>query len=256
MSQPYLEKLKAAIDVPPDNLDFGLVEKIIHEAGLRRSRDELELAVKYQANSLRLFQFLLESSPALDKHTISHILRKHLSCDDNANLLVAALFLPYHPDLDYHPEETKTTLWYRLGENDTEGVKWLLDHGVKDFDGDGMTICDLVINNGDYDMAKRILNLPVPINQPGYNDFTPLLAAVDNEDLRMVKIVIEAGADVNLPDPTGRWPLHYAAAQIHLGIVRSLLENGADPNRATTYGFRALHFAKEENCRKLTVAGI
>lgn len=246
-----IESLLVAIK---NNENYTLIQELINsEADSGSSRLAINTALEYHPDDQNLFRILL-ASLNLNKNNASNFLQEVMRRNGKANLDMANMLLPYGPHLDLpYIGSGQTMLWYRLVTEppDLEAVRWLIDHGAKDFfrAGETMTPFDLVIGDGHHAIARKMIDLGAPIDRPGWNEYTPLLLSIYSDDKTMVEMLIEAGIDVNQPDLRGRQPLHFAASQGSHGIVRYLLEKGADPNISTRYGFRALHFARNEDTR-------
>ena len=79
------------------------------------------------------------------------------------------------------------------------------------------------------------------VNERGYDDETPLHAAVKKNNIETVKLLIELGANVNMINPDRETPLHYAIRSVEM--CKILIENGAKINERQRSGYTPLYYA-------------
>ncbi len=122
----------------------------------------------------------------------------------------------------------------------TEVVKFLLENGVNvneqlrfgtnalnqaSFGGHLSTVGLLIAKGADVNIRTE------------FNDYTPLLSAVDNGHIAVVKLLLERGAQVNARDFKGSTALHSAGMQKDNALIQLLLKYGADPSIRNAGGY-------------------
>jgi ankyrin repeat protein len=100
-------------------------------------------------------------------------------------------------------------------------------------------------DNGDYDMAKVLVDYRADVNAKGKGGRTPLHLAVMYDQRDIVELLLANGADVNAKDDDGVTPLHYAAWHGYLKMAKMLLKHGADTNAMDKNGETPLGWATE-----------
>ncbi len=92
--------------------------------------------------------------------------------------------------------------------------------------------------DGDVDLARRLLEEGADPDQASPGHGTPLIVAATRGDEELVRLLLDHGADVNRaetgrPRPTGlqRTALNGAARGGHAGVLRMLLDAGAEVDR-------------------------
>jgi ankyrin repeat protein len=129
------------------------------------------------------------------------------------------------------PNDDETALMAAVNQGNDEIFSLLLKEQA-DIHGDkrkGCTALTCAISQNRVDMAERLLNLGININQRyGREKQTALMLAFDNEDLEMFKKLLSLGADVNIYDALGKSALMRAAERGHEEIFSILLGVGAN----------------------------
>lgn len=100
---------------------------------------------------------------------------------------------------------------------------------------------------GNREVARVLLDLGVPVDEPAGNGMTPLGQSVLGNQIEMARLLIGRGADVNHVDKLGMTPLLYAAS-IDFGdssMVELLRKSGARADAHTKEGLTALDLARK-----------
>jgi len=103
---------------------------------------------------------------------------------------------------------------------------------------------------GEFDAVRHLIERGAPVNQAGFNGFTPLifLARGDKGNrLDLMQLILAHGADVNATGPMNRTALHYAAAAGQAGKIELLLSHGANRTSLDDNGDTPLALAKKAN---------
>jgi ankyrin repeat protein len=114
-----------------------------------------------------------------------------------------------------------TPLLYAVRENCKACVEALIAHKVNILlpDPDGMAPLTLAMMNGNWDIAKRLLDAGADVNQWDIYGQSPLHVAIENAYVSRKGGVTNAGSDNSPNTIDGR------------ALVRMLVEKGADPNQ-------------------------
>jgi ankyrin repeat protein len=99
--------------------------------------------------------------------------------------------------------------------------------------------------NGQFAIARLLLNHAADINCKDKENWTPLIWASWQDNLAIARLLLEYGADINCTDDSGWTPLIWASTRGHLAIVQLLLEHDADINCKDNYGKTALDLANQ-----------
>lgn len=150
---------------------------------------------------------------------------------------------------DYHPG--KYIFKKENIESRKDMVLLLIEYGLVGFrNSKGYNLLHLLaceateIDHDAVEIAKILLNSGISINEPNYEDWTPLLFSLCGENLSLTKFLIENGADVNQKDKHSRQSaLHFSAQLENINIIELLLKHGADINAQDQHGWTALHDA-------------
>ena len=163
-------------------------------------------------------------------------------------------------DINNFDINNQTALEVAILYNNAEIVELLLENGAMIYDELEwlMKFPSLIsaLENPDIDM--RIVQLLLQYGadcDSVYDDYTPLIMAIENGNIDAVELLIESGANVNVQTQGRRsiqtTALIEASQNGNVEIVRLLLENGADPNIENRRGFNALHYADSDDIIKL-----
>ncbi len=165
-----------------------------------------------------------------------------------------------------------TPLLYAVRENCKACVDALLQHKVNILlpDPDGIAPLTLAMMNGNWDIAKRLLDAGADVNQWDIYGQAPLHVAIENsyvntrsgvanlgtdktpnvaDGKELVRLLVEKGADPNqqmffrAPKETGQvsassrgtTPFHRACASNDIAIIKYLLAHGADIRLTTAH---------------------
>lgn len=103
-------------------------------------------------------------------------------------------------------------------------------------------------HKGDIETVSRLLSSGVPVDEPGQNAETPLIAAVLARQDAVVELLLQRGADVMARNRGGFTPLHAAAYSGNASSARLLIDHGADiADHQNVSGSTPLIVAAEEN---------
>jgi ankyrin repeat protein len=103
------------------------------------------------------------------------------------------------------------------------------------------------VRNGDFEVARTLLDLGASVNGGATDPWSPLESAVHNNRVALARLFIERGADVNAIGKAGYTPL-LLAASIDFGdteMMQLLLEAGARVDIRNPDGKTALDLARE-----------
>lgn len=118
-------------------------------------------------------------------------------------------------------------------------VKFYLDAGIIDINE--------TILVDDIDQIISLINLSGFHASAMYNEFIPLIHAVNCGLPEIVEQLLCANANVNITDRFLSTPIHYASASGHADIMRILYQYGADVNAKDVYGYTPLHYIVEND---------
>ncbi len=139
--------------------------------------------------------------------------------------------------------------YYAVEEGHLDMLKWLKNNGadmkavigieqgsllhtVVSAEKEDLKIIDFLVNE-----------CGVSINRGNEYGTTPLMRAADKGNYDMAKKLIELGADVRTGNPSGMSALSFAAANGHDKIVELLIKNGCNPNVGDKNGYTPAHYA-------------
>ncbi|MCJ7525875.1 MAG: ankyrin repeat domain-containing protein [Candidatus Aminicenantes bacterium] len=94
------------------------------------------------------------------------------------------------------------------------------------------------------ELAQKLIELGVNINQQDLEGRTPLLLCCHERDGRRAKYLAEHGADLSLADNNGQTPLLAATRESNLGLMEWLLQKGAPMNVRDRSGISPLLFSQ------------
>lgn len=82
-------------------------------------------------------------------------------------------------------------------------------------------------SDGDFDVARGLIEDGASVDERGVSGQTPLMAAAQIGDTKIIQMLVFNGADVNLKDDFGKSALQYAFDNENTDAFKILLENGA-----------------------------
>lgn len=92
-------------------------------------------------------------------------------------------------------------------DNDTERIRWLLDHGAKvDLTSTGSTALHAAVGADAREAVALLLGAGANPNAQDVDGWTPLFCAQSRE---VIRTLLEAGADPTLTDQAGFGPEHW-----------------------------------------------
>jgi len=135
----------------------------------------------------------------------------------------------------------------RLGEESM--VKEFLDHHVdiEMKDDDDKTALHYAVGNGQYNIAKLLLNNGADKNAVDNHGVTPILLAA-GKDLAMLQLLLDHKANIQAVDKNYNTVLHYATKSGRSKVVQKLIEEHPEMlNVKNKEEKTPLHFAAENN---------
>ena len=109
----------------------------------------------------------------------------------------------------------------------------------------------IAAQNGQVDVAKRLIDQGVDIDIRGANDKTPLYGAIGYGHKDIVELLIAQGADVEAKNSWGGRPLAWAVRCWKKDMVELLIAKGADVNAEGGDGYTALHWAARDGLKEI-----
>jgi ankyrin repeat protein len=103
------------------------------------------------------------------------------------------------------------------------------------------------VTNDRKDVAEFLLSNKADVNAQDKDGKTPLVMAASADHKDMAQLLLDNKADVNAKAHNNNTPLHTAALMGHLDIVKFLLDNKADINAKNKVGWTPLHMALTNN---------
>jgi ankyrin repeat protein len=96
---------------------------------------------------------------------------------------------------------------------------------------------------GNYDLARKMIDIKIDINARDRRGYSALIWAVDKRRDRITDLLLENGADADLSDSYGYTPLIWAIERNDLCCVKKLTGHKADIDRADNKGITPLMWA-------------
>jgi ankyrin repeat protein len=121
----------------------------------------------------------------------------------------------------------------QINADDPHEMRQLIRSGAADLSARDIlenTYLHLVVQAGELDLAKRLLQQGAIVNARNSSQETPLLIAIGNQQKEMTLLLLGHGGNVHLPDQNGHTPLHAAAHWGDEQVVRLLLAGKPDVN--------------------------
>ncbi|CDK31079.1 ankyrin repeat domain-containing protein [Candidatus Babela massiliensis] len=178
-------------------------------------KSALTLSAEY--GYLNLVKVLLKYNANVSYPNEWHLETALIIAVKNKNLRLIKILLPYNISLK-STEEINTALKEALEDNSTEIVKLLL----KDIDN--------------LDSIRYY-----------FNNFTPLMYAIDKNNIEITKIILEKYPNVELQDIDGNTALILAVKNDNLEIIKLILKHYPNINTQNKFGYTALMYAIENN---------
>lgn len=97
------------------------------------------------------------------------------------------------------------------------------------------------------DLLKNMLRIKFNLEEPIFNNFTPLMAAAFENAQKVVRFLVENGANVNTVNSEGMSALMLAAGNGSKEVAEILLSHGADPQLKSKNGWTARVYALMRN---------
>ena len=139
-----------------------------------------------------------------------------------------------------------TALMMAVLHDNTEGAKFLLDHGA-DIDtqnNGGYTALMLAAQDGNTEGAKFLLDHGADIDKQDNDGYTALMITVTNNHPKVVELLLDRGAKTDIKRPEVGWTALMLATQVgNAEIARLLLDYGADIDTQDNDGYTALTWA-------------
>ncbi|CAG2184774.1 ANK [Mytilus edulis] len=122
-------------------------------------------------------------------------------------------------------------------------------HGSFDKNFGDFTALHDMCHDGNFELAKLLIQQGLPVNEENYLGLTSLHLASHEGHTNIVKLLLDHGATavVNKGNINGSRPLHFAAHEGHKEIVEILLQHGADINQGNNNQSKPIHLATHEN---------
>ena len=134
-----------------------------------------------------------------------------------------------------------------VADGELETVTMLLANGA-DVDGtdknyEGITALFVAVENGNLEIAQKLLDFGANVNVRDEMKRTPLLALDYNTSPELVRLLIQHGADLFAVDNSGNNVLHVAAENESKEVIEMLLNEGIDLNMQNDEGQTPLMIA-------------
>lgn len=225
----YLTKIKKTFN----KLNFTIsiiISSTIHSIAISYSKQYQQWRI-LDVNCLNLFSHYFDEVSA--SKNILHMLNHGF--DDLQNIACAFYFITLAGNL--HPANKRIfntkNLRYKITSKD------LARCGI-----DGGTILHIVVNTGNQDLLKKILQWKnIDINKANIHGITALHCASAGNNTNIVKMLIEKNADAEYKDNKNITPFALACYIGINEIVKILITLHPDVNVKNVYGYTPLHLA-------------
>lgn len=215
---------------------------------------QIECAIKY-------LNYLTSMDVLLNKEEMKLLIAKLLSDKKEGSLINLAEY--YNEVLYFHNEDNENLLHLSVKHNNYELTSYLLNKEInvnkisdfgfspllmvteKDdkwidlfiqhsnivdfdcFDNNANTLLNILVQNENTDMIKRILPYVDNINLVNINGFNPLLMAINKGNIEIVRILVSYKADINCLFNNASSALDFALYLKQQEISQYLMDNGA-----------------------------
>jgi ankyrin repeat protein len=210
------------------------------------------------SGNLKMVVYLLNKQLEIDKSDFNGFTPLILSMSHNRCIGIAQLLLQRHATMDHRSREGHSALTLALRNNNPEGARLLIEHGVNVHTYDGLhtplTLChnaisDFPKNAEEYRELMTLLlargaHVDIPTNRLNW---TPLFHTTtrhpDPATKEHLALLVQLGADVNYIDANRRSALMLAASMGRFYVVELLMNNYADTEKIDAFGWSALMLA-------------
>jgi ankyrin repeat protein len=138
-----------------------------------------------------------------------------------------------------------------VASEEIEVVRELIAKGEttngRDANYDDITPLFIAVENGNYDIAKLLLDHGANVNAADKRNRTPLMFLDDDATVELVDLLLRAGADIHAKDDNGNSVLLATLRSIDVTVLNALIAAGADINVTDESGDTLLIKAAEEN---------
>ncbi len=159
----------------------------------------------------------------------------------NKDVEMARLLLDRGARVNNEDKHGKTALVYARAAGSKAMIDLLVSRGGKDADYEHRLVD--AVQNGDIQLAAKLLDQGLPVDTSVPNGHCLLDFAAEKGNLEMARFLISRGASVKRTDGWGRTPLHWASGEGNAEMIGFLIDQGADPNAKESEGMTPLHEA-------------
>ncbi|AYL95909.1 ankyrin repeat domain-containing protein [Mucilaginibacter celer] len=140
-----------------------------------------------------------------------------------------------------------------IGDNDVQGVKFLLNRGVnlKAKDQNGNTPLIAAVKNNQDRIVNLILQTDVKVDGKDADGNTALMIAADKGNDVLVGMLLHYYPNTNAHNAGGATALMMAVNSGNANAVKSLLEHGANPKLKDKQHKAAIDYAKETDKQQM-----
>ncbi len=157
--------------------------------------------------------------------------------------LLSSITRTMTPIIEYIVGSKTTFSDYEI-EKKKQIIKLLLDKGASlEQKMEGKTPLHLMVQRGDKNMAKILLDLGACVDSTDLKERTALHLALINDDEPLIVLLLDNRANMEIGDNKGNTPLHMAATDGKSDNLRWLLDKGANPNSKNNKGETPLMLA-------------